>query len=60
MWQNMAMSRTGRLVGVLSIPPLQVESIFPVAYNEEKARRTSLCFLCSYVKMDVFMSKSER
>ena len=55
----MAMSRTGRLVGVLSIPPLQVESIFPVAYNEEKARRTSLCFLCSYVEMDEFWLQYE-
>ena len=46
----MAMPQKGSLVGVLSIRFLQVESIFPVAYNEEKARRTSLCFLCSYVK----------
>ena len=39
---------------------MQVESIFPVAHNEEKVKRTSLCFLCSYVKMDVFMSKDEK
>ena len=40
-----------------SIHSLQVESIFPVAHNEEKVKRTSLCFLCSYVKMDVFRSQ---
>ena len=39
---------------------LQVESIFPVAHNEEKAKSASLCFLCSYVKMDVVMSKDEK
>ena len=40
-----------------SIHSLQVESIFPVAHNEEKVKRTSLCFLCFYVKMDVFRSQ---
>ena len=40
-----------------SIHSLQVESIFPVAHNEEKVKRTSLCLLCSYVKMDVFRSQ---
>ena len=44
----------------LSIHALQVESIFPVAYNEEKVKSTSLCFLCSYVNMGVFMSNHER
>ena len=43
-----------------SIHSLQVESIFPVAHNEEKVKRTSLCFLCSYVKMDVFRSQYEK
>ena len=42
---------------MLSLP---VESICPVAHNEEKAKSTSLCFLCSYVKMDVYMSKDEK
>ena len=39
---------------------LQVESFFPVPQNEEKVKRTSLCFICSYVKMDVFMPKREK
>ena len=47
------------LAGVCSIHSLQVESLFPVAQNEEKVKHTSLCFICSYVKMDVFMSKPE-
>ena len=36
------------------------KSIFTVAHHEEKARRSSLCSLCSYVKMDVFMPKREK
>ena len=32
----------------------------PSTYNEENVKHTSLCFLCSYVKMDVFMSKDEK
>ena len=60
LWQNVVMPRKGDLVGELSIHALQVESIFPVAYNEEKVKSTSLCFLCSYVNMGVFMSKHER
>ncbi len=36
LWQNMAMPQKGNLAGVLSIHSLQVESIFPVAYHEEK------------------------
>ena len=27
--------------------------------NEENVKRTSLCFLCSYVEMDVFGSQYE-
>ena len=27
--------------------------------NEENVKRTSLCFLCSYVKMDVFRLQYE-
>ena len=46
--------KQGNLAEVLSTPSLQVESIFPMAHNMEKVRTTSLCFLCSYVKMDVF------
>ena len=44
----------------LPIHALQAESIFPVAYNEEKVKSTSLCFLCSYVNMGVFMSRNEK
>ena len=29
---------------------LQVENRLSVAYNEEKVKNVSLCFLCSYVK----------
>ena len=42
---------------MLSLP---VESVFPVAHNEEKVKSTSLCSLCSYVKKDVVMSKDEK
>ena len=28
--------------------------------NEEKVTTTSLCFLCPYVKMDVFMPKHDK
>ena len=54
------MSQNGNLAGVLSVSSSQVESIFPVAHNEEKVKSISLCFLCSYVKMDVFLSKNGR
>jgi len=36
LWQNMAVPQKGNLDGVLSIHSLQVESVFPVAHNEEK------------------------
>ena len=39
---------------------LQVENIFAVAQNEEKVKSTSLCFLCSYVRMDVFIPKHDK
>ena len=39
---------------------LQVENIFPVAHNEEEVKRTSLCFLCSYVEKDVFVLRHEK
>ena len=39
---------------------LQVENIFPVGHKEEKVKTTSLCFLCSYVKMDVFIPKHDK
>ena len=55
----MAILKRGSLAGVFSIHSLQVESIFPAAHNEEKVKRTSLCLLCSYVKMDVFRSQYE-
>ena len=48
------------LLSVLSTHSLQVESIFPVAHNEEKVKRSSLCFLCSYVRMNVFMLRHEK
>ena len=60
LWQNMVLSQKGNLARVLSMRSLQVESIFPMAHNEEKVKRNSLCFICSHVKMDVFMSKHER
>ena len=44
------MPQKANLARVLSIHALQAESIFPVAYNEEKVKSTSLCLLCSYVK----------
>ena len=47
------------LAGDFSTRSLQVEPPFPVTHNEGKVKRTSLCFLCSYVKMDVIMSKHE-
>ena len=56
-WLCLKKDNPARVVSMLSLP---VESICPVAHNEEKAKRPSLCFLCSYVKMDVFMSKPER
>ena len=48
------------LVSVLSTHSLQVESIFPVVHNEEEVKRTSLCFLCSYVEKDVFVLRHEK
>jgi len=54
-----SLSQKGNLAGTLSTHPLQVESIVPAAQNVEKVNVTSLCFLCSYVKMDVFWSKQE-
>jgi len=30
------------------------ERLAPSTYNEENVKRTSLCFLCSYVEMDAF------
>ena len=50
----------GNLAGVFSIHALQAESIFPVAHNEEKVKRISLCFICSYVEMDVSMLRHEK
>ena len=54
------MPQKANLVSVLSIHSLQVESIFPVAHNEEEVKRTSLCFLCSYVEKDVFVLRHEK
>ena len=54
------MPQKTNLVSVLSIHSLQVESIFPVAHNEEEVKRTSLCFLCSYVEKDVFVLRHEK
>ena len=39
---------------------LQVENIFAVAQNEEKVKTTSLCFLCPYVRMGVFIPKHDK
>ena len=60
LWQNVVMPQKANLAGELSIHALQAESLFPAAYNEEKVKSTSLCFLCSYVNMGVFMSKHEK
>ena len=57
---NMAQSQNANPARVFSIHSLQVESIFPGTHNEKKVKSTSLYFLCSYVNMDVFMSKHER
>ena|GEM_PF-957508 len=38
----------------------RVENIFAVAHNEEKVKTTSLCYLCSYVRMGVFMPKHDK
>ena len=54
------MSQNNNLARVVSMLSLPVESIFPVAHNEEKVKSTSLCSLCSYVKKDVVMSKDEK
>ena len=35
-------------------------TISPSTYDEEKVKRTFLCFICSYVKMDVFRSQYEK
>ena len=52
--------KKGYLVEALSTPSLQVESILPMAHNMEKVKTTSLCFLCSYVKMGAFRSQYEK
>ena len=39
---------------------LQVENGLSVGHNEEKVKSTPSCFLCSYVNMDMFVSKFER
>ena len=53
------MFQKGNQAGDFSTRSFQVESTFPLAHDEEKVRGTPLCLLCSYVKMDVFMSKHE-
>jgi len=57
---NMAQPQNANPARVFSIHSLQVERIFPGAHNEKKVKSTSLYSLCSYVNMDVFMSKHER
>ena len=56
---KVAMLLKSNQAGDFSTRSLQVESTFPLAHDEEKVRRTPLCPLCSYVRMDVFMSKHE-
>jgi len=36
------------------------ERLTPSTYNEEKAKHTSLCLLCPYVKKDKFRSQYEK
>ena len=57
---NMAQPQNANPARVFSIHSLQVERIFPGTHNEKKVKSTSLYFLCSYVNMDVFMSKHEK
>jgi len=52
LWQNMAVSQKVNQAGVLSIHSLQVESIFPVAYHEEKEKEL---LYVSYVLMSKWM-----
>ena len=56
----MTLYQNANLSKVFSIHSLQVERIFPVAQNEGKIKNTSLCFICYYANMDVFMSKAEK
>ena len=42
------MSQNGNQAEVLSVHSLQVESIFPVAHNEEKVKMTSLAEIGLY------------
>jgi len=44
-WQSLAMSQKDNQAEVLSVHSLQVESILPVAHNEEKVKTTSFMFL---------------
>ena len=46
----MFLCRNGRI----SVAIRRDERLTPSTYNEENVKRTSLCFLCSYVEMDVF------
>ena len=52
--------KKGNLVGVDSMLSMQVESIFPVAHNEEKVKSTSLCFLCQNGRIYVQRRKDKR
>jgi len=66
----MALPQKGNLARVLSIPSLQVESIFPMAHNEEKNKAQFFMFhLFSYQngriyvktrKMNVFVKPNEQ
>ena len=46
--------------GRIQITIRRDERLAPSTYNEEKVKRTFLCFICSYVKMDVFSSQYEK
>ena len=48
----MFLCRNGRI----QITIRRDERLTPSTYNEEKAKHTSLCLLCSYVKKDLFRS----
>ena len=52
----MFLCRNGRI----QITIRRDERLTPSTYNEEKAKHTSLCLLCPYVKKDVFRSQYEK
>ncbi len=52
----MFLCRNGRI----QVTKRRDERLTPSTYNEGKAKHTSLCLLCPYVKKDVFRSQYEK